>query len=163
MKEELKKKIEHENETWSKIFNTELRNASKKKFSSYWWEDYYRELSTYINGLLEKNNLNNILEAGSGSGKATILLNNRFSKTLLDISPVALKYAAYLAEKNGCKNIKIIQGDIFEMPFKSEEFDFVWNIGVIEHYDLKEIDLIFQEMIRVCKRNGVVAVGMPNF
>ena len=49
------------------------------------------------------------------------------------------------------------------MPFKSEEFDFVWNIGVIEHYDLKEIDLIFQEMIRVCKRNGVVAVGMPNF
>jgi SAM-dependent methyltransferase len=76
---------------------------------------------------------------------------------------LALKYATYFAEKNRCKNIKIIKGDIFEMPFKSEEFDFVWNIGVIEHYDLKEIDLIFQEMIRVCKRNGVVAVGMPNF
>jgi ubiquinone/menaquinone biosynthesis C-methylase UbiE len=67
------------------------------------------------------------------------------SKTLLDISPVALKYATYLAEKNRCKNIKIIKGDIFEMPFKSEEFDFVWNIGVIEHYDLKEIDLILKK------------------
>ncbi|HUT22177.1 MAG TPA: class I SAM-dependent methyltransferase [Candidatus Bipolaricaulota bacterium] len=163
MKEELKKIIEHENETWSKIFDTELKNTSKEKFSSYWWEDYYQELLTYINGLLTKNNINNVLEAGSGSGKATILLNNRFSKTLLDISPVALKYATYLAEKNSCKNIKNIEGNIFDMPFKSDDFDFVWNIGVIEHYDLKEIDLIFQEMIRVCDRNGVVAVGVPNF
>jgi len=38
---------------------------------------------------------------------------------------LALKYATYLAEKNRCKNIKIIKGDIFEMPIKSEEFDFV--------------------------------------
>lgn len=163
MKERLEKIIEHENETWSKIFDAELKNTSKEKFSSYWWEDYYQELSTYINELLIKNNLNNTLEAGSGSGKATILLNNRFSKTLLDISPIALKYAAYLAEKFGCKNIKNIEGNIFEMPFRSESFDFVWNIGVIEHYDLREIDLIFQEMIRVCNRNGVVAVGVPNF
>lgn len=163
MKEKLQKIIEHENKTWSKIFNAELRKNSKEKFSLYWWEDYYQELTTFVNGLLTKNKSNNILEAGSGSGKATILLNNSFSKTLLDISPVALKYATYLAEKFECKNIKNIEGNIFEMPFKSESFDFVWNIGVIEHYDLEKVELILQEMIRVCNRNGVVAVGIPNF
>lgn len=163
MKEELQKIIEHENETWGKIFNDELRKNSKEKFSSYWWEDYYHELATFVKGLLIKKNLNNILEAGSGSGKATILLNSNFSKTLLDISPAALKYAAYLAEKFECKNVQVIEGNIFEMPFKSENFDFVWNIGVIEHYDLEKIELILQEMIRVCNRSGVVAVGMPNF
>jgi ubiquinone/menaquinone biosynthesis C-methylase UbiE len=49
------------------------------------------------------------------------------------------------------------------MPFKSESFDFVWNIGVIEHYDLKNIESILKEMIRVCNRSGMIAVGMPNF
>jgi len=163
MKEELQKIIEHENEIWGKIFDAELSKNNKEKFSSYWWEDYYQELTTFVNGLLTKNSLNNILEAGSGSGKATILLNNIFSKTLLDISQSALKYAAYLAEKFECKNIKTIEGNIFEMPFKSESFDFVWNIGVIEHYNLKNVESILKEMVRVCNRNGVVAVGMPNF
>jgi ubiquinone/menaquinone biosynthesis C-methylase UbiE len=67
-----------------------------------------------------------------------------------------LKYAAYLAEQFECKNIKNIEGNIFEMPFKSESFDFVWNIGVIEHYDLKNIESILKEMIRVCKRISAV-------
>ena len=40
---------------------------------------------------------------------------------------IALKYATYLAEKNRCKNIKIIKGDIFETPFKSEFYDFLKN------------------------------------
>jgi len=163
MKDELKKIIEHENRTWSKVFEAELKKTGNEKFSSYWWENYYQELTAFVNELLIKNDSNNILEAGSGSGKATILLKNSFPKTLLDISPAALKYAGFLAEKFECKNVKHIEGNIFEMPFKSGVFDFVWNIGVVEHYDLKKIDLIFQEMIRVCSENGIIAVGIPNF
>lgn len=163
MKEELQKITEHENENWSKIFDSELRKNNKKKFSSYWWEDYYQELTSFVNRMMLKNKFRTVLEAGSGSGKATILLDDNFSKTLLDISPVALKYAAHLAKKFECQNVKYVEGDIFEMPFKTKSFDFVWNIGVIEHYSLDQIELIIEEMTRVCSKNGAVAIGMPNF
>ena len=36
MTTELQKIIDHENETWSNIFATELVKNDKKKFSSYW-------------------------------------------------------------------------------------------------------------------------------
>lgn len=163
MKENLQKIIEHENNSWSKIFDAELKKNNVKKFTSYWWEDYYQEIVIFTNKIMAKNNYQTILEAGSGSGKATILLNDKFSKTLLDISPIALRYACYLANKFNCKRIKFVEGNIFEMPFKKENFDFVWNIGVIEHYDADHIKYILKEMIRVSNKGGLIAIGVPNF
>jgi len=155
--------IEHENANWTKVFQEELKNKNDKKFSSFWWKDYYEELISYIDKIILNNSLYTILEAGSGSGKATILLDKRFKKTLLDISPAALKYAKYLSEKFDSKIEKFIVGNVFSMPFKGNNFDFVWNVGLIEHYDLKNIELIIKEMGRICSSGGIVAVGMPNF
>lgn len=163
MKEELPKIIEHENANWSKIFSAELEKSSEQNFSSFWWESYYDELTNSVNKIMFAGSLNTILEAGSGSGKATLLLNKKFAKTLLDISPVALEYAKHIANKFGVENINFIEGNIFSMPFKNNNFDLVWNIGVIEHYELDDIKSIIKEMIRVCNKSGIVAVGMPNF
>jgi ubiquinone/menaquinone biosynthesis C-methylase UbiE len=163
MKDDLKKIIEHENANWSKIFQIELEKNSDKKFSSFWWENYYDELMNGVNKIMLVYGLNTILEAGSGSGKATLLLNKKIHKTLLDISPVALEYAKHTANKFEVSNINFVEGDIFLMPFKNNNFDFVWNIGVIEHYELDDIKSIIKEMIRVCNKSGIVAVGMPNF
>lgn len=163
MKDDLKKIIEHENASWSKAFQTELGKDSDKKFSSYWWEGYYDELTQSINKIMLEDDLNTILETGSGSGKATLLLNEKLNKTLLDISPIALKYAKHLANKFEVENINFVERNIFSMPFKNNNFDFVWNIGVIEHYELDDIKSIIKEMVRVCSESGIVAVGMPNF
>lgn len=162
MKEDLSEIIKHENEHWTKVFQAELKKATDKKFSTFWWQDYYEQLSGYINTLLIDNDLNIILESGSGSGKATILLDKRFKKTLLDISSAALKYAKYLADLFEAGEPRLIEGDIFAMPFQDKSFDFVWNIGVIEHYDMGDIYSILKEMVRVCGAGGIVAVGMPN-
>jgi len=163
MKDDLKKIIEHENSNWSKIFQIELEKNSDKKFSSFWWESYYDELTNGVNKIMLADSLNTILEAGSGSGKATLLLNGKLHKTLLDISPIALEYAKHTANKFEVENINFVEGNIFSMPFKNNNFDFVWNIGVIEHYELDDIKLIIDEMVRVCNKSGIVAVGMPNF
>lgn len=163
MKNDLKKVVEHENAYWSKIFQAELKKNDDKKFSSFWWENYYDELTDCVNKMMLTNGFNTTLEAGSGSGKATILLNKNFHKTLLDISPVALEYAKYVADKFEVENINFVEGNIFSMPFKNNNFDFVWNIGVIEHYELDDIKSIIKEMVRVCGKSGIVAVGMPNF
>ena len=119
-------------------------------------------MSVCVSKILVDYNNPRILEAGCGSGKATILLEPDCEKTLLDISPSALKYAKFLSDQFGAKNINYIQGDIFKMPFQSEEFDLVWNIGVLEHYDNKYIIDILCEMIRVTKRNGIISFGVPN-
>ncbi len=163
MKDDLKKITNHENANWGKIFQVELEKNSDQKFSSFWWESYYNEIINSINKITLTGGLNAILEAGSGSGKATILLNKKLHKTLLDISPVALKYAKHIANKFKAENINFTEGNIFSMPFKNNNFDFVWNIGVIEHYKLDDIKSIIKEMIRVCNKSGIVAVGMPNF
>lgn len=159
----LGKHIDEENEFWSKIFSAELKKNSNKRFSSFWWENYYNELTNSVNKIMLKYCLNTILEAGSGSGKATLLLNKKLHKTLLDISPVAIQYGEYIANKFEVENINFVEGNIFSMPFKNNNFDFVWNIGVIEHYELDDIKLIIEEMARVCNKLGIVAVGMPNF
>jgi SAM-dependent methyltransferase len=163
MDSELQKIIEHENAHWSEIFKIECEKNNDKNFSSFWWEDYYNELSLHVNNLVDSNNLKTILEAGSGSGKATILLDKKISKTLLDISPNALKYAKKIANKHGGGDINFVEGNIFSMLFKDENFDLVWNIGVVEHYELENVKSIIGEMIRVCSKSGIVAVGLPNF
>lgn len=163
MKENLKKIIEHEKDNWDKIFQTELEKFDGKKFSSYWWQNYYEELTDFMNGIMISNGYIKVIEAGSGSGKATILLKNSFQKTLLDISSCALNYAKKLAKLFKAGNVTYIEGDIFSIPINDKSFDLVWNIGVIEHYNLDNIKEIIREMIRVCNESGTVAVGIPNF
>jgi len=163
MKENLKMMIEHEKDNWDKIFRAELEKFDSKKFSSYWWQNYYEELTDFINDMMICNGYTRVIEVGSGSGKATILLKNNFQKTLLDISSYALNYAKKLAKLFNARNVTYINGDIFSMSIKDKSFDLVWNIGVIEHYDLDNIKEIIREMIRVCSKSGIVAVGIPNF
>ncbi len=163
MNQDLKKIIEHENANWSNIFKKDLEKKNAESFSSFWWEDYYKEITNFVNQIISKNNFKTVLESGSGSGKATILIGKHLDKTLLDISPVALEYARYLADKFSAENIKYVEGDMFSMPFEDNYSDFVWNIGVIEHYNLEDVRSIIREMIRVCSKPGIVAVGIPNF
>lgn len=162
MMKKFNKSVEHEKLHWDKVFEEEIAKDTKLKFSSFWWANYYNEITKNINSFLTKNKLKTILEAGSGSGKATLLLDSKFKKTLLDISPNALKYALILSKKFKTKKPSIIEASVFSMPFKKFNFDLVWNIGVIEHYSDKDIKEIFNEMVRVCTKDGVVAIGIPN-
>lgn len=155
--------IQHENENWSRIFEEEIQKNSDKKYSSYWWEAYYTDIIAFLNTFLSNKKAKTILEAGSGSGKATLLLGDQYKKTLLDISTVALDYARHLTKKFNSKQVEFVEGNLFKIEFPSESFDFVWNLGVIEHYNEEEICEILSEMIRVTKKDGTVALGVPNF
>ncbi len=156
--------IQHENEYWSEVFD-QARGQDKadKLFSSYWWENYYQEIIQYIKTSTDFKSNWKILEAGSGSGKSSILLGKKIDRTFLDISDKALEFASLLANKFQVQNIKYVQGNILQMPFDSRSFDLVWNIGEIEHYEKEQIKAIFSEMIRTTKNGGYLAVGVPNF
>ncbi|EKE18541.1 MAG: methyltransferase type 12 [uncultured bacterium] len=154
--------VEQEEKFWSDTFKKELEKNEFGSFSSYWWERYYNEIVAFVHGIVDVNSTE-ILEAGSGSGKASILLSQNSRRVLLDISKNALLYARHLSEKFNTNNIEFIEGNIFNLPFKPNSFDFVWNIGVIEHYNESDAVAALREMIRVTKNGGTVAVGVPNF
>jgi len=164
-KREIQTITEKENKYWSKVFEKEIKKDQQKNqdFSSYWWECYYSEIIEFVNFCISKYKNPHILEAGSGSGKASILLGKNLKRTLLDISTNALKYAKYIAKKFNAHNIEYVNGDLFALPLRDKTFDFTWNIGVIEHYKYEHSILILREMIRVTKQGGKIAIGVPNF
>lgn len=57
--------IQHEEETWGKIFSQELSKTTFMKFSSFWWEEYYIEITNFIVQKLDHISKPSILEAGS--------------------------------------------------------------------------------------------------
>lgn len=163
--EDLQKTIDRERDSWNNIFGNKLNkiNKSQSNFSSFWDEDYYKKITSFVEALFSKYKYFSLLEAGSGSGRSSILLRGNIDRTLLDISPAALEYAKHIAKKFKVENVKFVLGNIFEIPFQKETFDFVWNIGVIEHYKPLAIKMIIKEMMRVTKSDGIIAFGVPNF
>lgn len=155
--------VKEEEKYWSNIFNKQIMVKDKRKFSSYWWEAYYKEISFYVNSILPRSSKTKILEAGSGSGKASILLGKNIDRTLIDISETALDLARVEAKKFRSSNISFMKGNIFNLPFRKNSFDLVWNIGVLEHYPQKLAYKILTEMVRVANMKGYIAVGVPNF
>lgn len=77
-----------------------------------------------------------ILETGCGVGAQTITLarNSPESQFIsIDISARSIAEAKNKIEVEGLKNVTFQQGDIFELPFKTESFDHIFVCFVLEH------------------------------
>lgn len=96
-----------------------------------------------------------ILEAGCGTGQTLGLLSSHHETVGLDISRAALNRA-----RKNCKNP--VLGSIFEIPFKDNTFDLVYNSGVIEHFEDPTNIAAIREMARVTKPSGKVIIIVPN-
>lgn len=83
-----------------------------------------------------------VLEIGCGSGELSQYLKNYNG---IDIS------------KNSCKSII---GDAHELPFKSDSFDLILLLDLLEHTDDK---LVMEEVYRIIKPNGHVIITVPAF
>ena len=96
-----------------------------------------------------------VLEAGCGTGQTLAILSHRHETTGLDISRAALNLA-----RNNCKNP--VLGSIFEIPFRDNSFDLVYNSGVIEHFEDPTNVAAIREMARVTKPSGRIIIIVPN-
>jgi 2-polyprenyl-3-methyl-5-hydroxy-6-metoxy-1,4-benzoquinol methylase len=92
-----------------------------------------------------------------------LLLGNRYKKHLVDISPQALQFAKHTATRLHAKHVKFTQENGFDTKLQSKKYDFVWNIGVIEHYSRRQATAFVAEMVRLTKDGGRVAIAVPNF
>ena len=75
----------------------------------------------------------------------------------IDISTEAL--LIYKKTNKRCK--KIIHGSILKMPFDENSYDGIYNLGVMEHFTLEDIEKILAEFYRVLKKDGRIILFWP--
>ncbi len=94
----------------------------------------------------------NGLEVGCGNGK-----NILYRKDDLNIKGIDI--CDKLVEICKQKNLDVIQGNMNQLPFKDESFDFVYCIAVLHHLKTSQERIqALNEIFRVCKRGGKIFV-----
>jgi pseudaminic acid biosynthesis-associated methylase len=127
------------------------RNAlTLNKLNKLYKRDYGITRTELNNLFLNKFNRNiKILEVGSNIGNQLLLLQKMGFKNLYGIE--INNYAVELS-KFRTKNISIIQGSMFDIPFKDKYFDFVFTSGVLIHINPKDLKKALKEIYRCSRR-----------
>ena len=97
-----------------------------------------------------------ILDLGCGEGTRLENLKTKGDKTGVDVSDFAIKKA-----KKKFSHVQFIKADIEKLPFKSNSFDLVYCMFVIEHTNNPE--KVLRETVRVLEDGGTLILGAPNF
>ena len=101
-------------------------------------------------------------EVGCGSGTISALLAKMGARiTLVDLAPKALAFAKRHFEQLGHEADFCLQ-DGLQMGFRSNEFDVVWNEGVIEHFADEGKVALIKEMWRIVRPGGVLFIRAPH-
>ncbi|MFZ2472265.1 MAG: methyltransferase domain-containing protein [Methanothrix sp.] len=77
-----------------------------------------------------------ILEAGCGVGAQTVPLARNSPQTMItavDISEASAAQARRKVAAEGLTNVRVLQGDIFNLPFQPGSFDHLFVCFVLEH------------------------------
>ncbi len=103
---------------------------------------------------LSKDRTYKYLEVGAGTGRFPLKIRDRN----LDIT--CLEINKELAKKLK-QNLKTIEGNILNTPFKDESFDILHCSHVIEHFGYPDITKVLDEMFRITKKGGYVIIRSP--
>lgn len=99
-----------------------------------------------------------LLESGCGLG--------RFVKYLhdcgMDITGLEISELTCTAVRKKWPEVKIIQGDASNSPFRSNSFDGVISLGVVEHWVSGPGDPL-KDIFRILKPRGVAIITVPCF
>lgn len=102
-----------------------------------------------------------VLEVGCGKGSTLLALAHAGARVVgLDYSPEAIAVCRKFQEKmENAANSTFLLGDARRLPFADESFDFVYSIGVIEHFAAP--GALLAEQRRVLRAGGTLLVQVP--
>lgn len=122
--------------------------------AKHWWHvSKRRVVSNYINRFLKKKRVN-ILDIGCGTGMNLEQLKKYGAIYGLDNSEEAIKFC----RKRGLQNIKL--GIAEKMPYKSNFFDLITMLDVLEHTNDNKT---LKEAYRILKKDGLLIITVPAF
>lgn len=102
-------------------------------------------------------NGSSLLHAGCGSGMVDVDIEKNYSLVGLDISRNALDIYC----RNHSTEVKTIHGSIFNIPLTHGQFDGIFNLGVMEHFNESEIIQILKSFYSSLNRNGILILFWP--
>ena len=102
------------------------------------------------------------LDAGCGMGFQTLLLADAVATgghvVGLDIAPKLLTYAhQVVGHSDLADRISLQQGDMRQLPFDSDSFDWAWSVDCAGYILLEPLSLI-TELVRVVRPGGYIAI-----
>ena len=98
-----------------------------------------------------------VLEVASGPGYVSLGFATVCAEVVgIDLTPALLAKAEQLRQERGLRNVRFQQGDAEQLPFAEGEFDVVVCRLAFHHFP--EPARVLEEMTRVCRLNGTVAV-----
>jgi ubiquinone/menaquinone biosynthesis C-methylase UbiE len=99
---------------------------------------------------------NKILDLGTADGLMLSKIKDQFPKS----NCLGIEYSQELIKTNQDKRIKIIQGNVLNLPFKKPQFEVIIAAAIIEH--LKQPQKLIKESRRILKKNGVLILTTPD-
>jgi len=104
-----------------------------------------------------------LIEVGCGTGMRTMLAAQHYGVSEFvgfDHSHASLDVAQRIAKEDGFDRFTPVEGDLFSIPYEDNAFDVVVSWGVLHH--THDPWRGFQEMVRICKPGGYVALFLYN-
>lgn len=139
---------------WTSDFGKKYteRNTTQTRYE---WEQFYRSnwgvtrqaMNEEFVGSLPRST--RVLEVGCNSGNQLVELQN---EGFTDLYGVEVQSDAVEMAKSRTKNINLVCGSGFDLPYKSGFFDLVCTNGVLIHVAPCDLPKFFAEMYRVSKR-----------
>ncbi len=99
---------------------------------------------------------NNVLDLGTADGLMLSKIKDQFPKS----NCLGIEYSQSLIKTNQDKRIKIIQGNVLNLPFKKPKFEVIIAAAVIEH--LNQPQKLIKESQKVLKKNGILILTTPD-
>ena len=120
--------------------------AALDRFYKKLWGTSLTEMNRHLLGKLK---IGSVLEVGCNIGMKLNHLQKQGYKNLYGIE---LQWDAVERAKRAAKNINIIQGSAFDIPFKENYFDLVFTNGVLIHIHPKDLEAAMREIYRCSKK-----------
>ena len=149
---------------WDALYDTQKKSLFSR-LEEFVINVYFSDVFT--KAILSVSNIKKgkIFEPGSGGGMASVkFAKEGFDVTCMDLSENALQKTKSLF-KHMDLEAKFTLGDLFHTPIKNEQFNIVFNQGVMEHFRLANLDPSegVKEMLRVLKNNGTLVILVPAY
>jgi SAM-dependent methyltransferase len=126
----------------------------KLERSNWWFTTRLKIIELELDKVIDSRSLN-ILNIGVATGATSDMLRKYGEVTSIEYDK---ETCTFLREH---LQMDVINASITELPFPGDKFDLVCAFDVIEH--VSDDVLAYQEMTRVCSKNGLVAVTVPAF